>query len=384
MLSTSRFLSYLTEHNFGPYVGVPCSFLKPFINYVIDSPELDYIAANNEGEAIAMASGAYLAGHKPVVMFQNSGLGNAVNPLTSLTYVFRLPLLLITTWRGEPGLSDAPQHELMGTITPPLLDLLSIERDLFPEDDIQIEPKMKRAMEHLETTKLPYAFIMRKGVVTKYDLRETQPNGDSRLTGRILPPEPMPEELMLRREAVIAIADTVDEETVLVATTGKTARELAAYRDRASNFYVIGSMGCAASLALGVALYTPDRPVIVLDGDGAALMRLEAMVSIGHYRPTNLIHVILDNEVHESTGGQRTLSSGVHFPPLAAACGYRTAVSTTSGAGLQKYLTTAIRREGPHLIHLRIRPGSDPDLGRPSLPPPELAARFRQAICQSV
>ncbi len=381
MLSTLRFLGYLSEHNFGPYVGVPCSFLKPFINYAIDCLELDYIAANNEGEAIAIAAGAYLAGRKPVVMFQNSGLGNAVNPLTSLTYVFRIPLLLITTWRGEPGLRDAPQHELMGMVTPSLLDLLHIKHDLFPRDDAQIEPKMKRAMEHLEESKLPYAFIMSKGVVTPYDLDETLSKEDRRPAGQILESEPMYEELMLRGEAVVIIADAADERTALVATTGKTARELAAYRDRAKNFYVIGSMGCAASLALGVALYTPGRPVIVLDGDGAALMRLEAMASIGHYQPSNLIHVILDNEVYESTGGQRTLSSGVYFPELAVACSYRTAVSTASSEGLQKFLATAIKTEGPHLIHLRIRPGSDPDLGRPSLPPPELAARFRQAVC---
>jgi len=382
MLSTPKFLAYMGAHGFGPYVRVPCSFLKPFINFVIDSGEADYIAANNEGEAIAIACGAYLAGRNPVVMFQNSGLGNTVNPLTSLNYVFRIPLLLIATWRGEPGIKDAPQHQLMGHITPELFDLMRIPHELFPEDDSQLEPKMEKALCSLQKKRLPYAFVMRKNVVTEYELSVCNGNSPSHsCDGLELPPEPLSEELMFRRDAVMRIADGLHKQAVLIATTGKTARELSAYRDRPTNFYVVGSMGCASSLALGVALHKKDRTVVALDGDGAALMRLEAMASIGYYRPANFLHVVLDNEAYESTGGQRTLSGGINFPSMAIACGYRTAGSVNTAEGVQKLLEASSSRPGPHLIHLRIRPGSDPDLPRPSLAPPDLAERFRRAIC---
>jgi phosphonopyruvate decarboxylase len=381
MLSTPKCLAYLVENGLGPFVGVPCSFLKPFINYVIDSSASEYIAANNEGEAVAIAAGAWLAGRNPVAMFQNSGLGNAVNPLTSLHYVFRIPLLLITTWRGEPGHKDEPQHRLMGEITPSLLDCLRIPHALFPEEDDQLAPRMAEAMRALETSRLPYAFIVRKGAISEYDLQSANEGGGRRNPlGRVLPPEPASGVLMLRSEAVAVIADAVDPSSLLIATTGGTARELFTLRDRAANLYVVGSMGCASSVALGVALYAKDRPVVVLDGDGAALMRLEAMVSIGHYQPANYIHVVLDNEVYDSTGGQRTLSDGVDFPGLALACGYETAASATSAKGLAQFLEAARANPGPHLIHVRIRPGSHPGLGRPTLTPPEVAARFRQEI----
>lgn len=381
MLSTPKFIEYLTERDYGPFVGVPCSFLKPFINYVIENKDLEYIAANNEGEGIAIAAGAYLAGRKPVVMFQNSGLGNTVNPLTSLTYVFRIPLLLITTWRGEARLRDAPQHVLMGEITSSLLDVLRVRHDMFPEEDDELEAKVNKAIDYLEGQSLPYALIMRKGVVTPYELVGSSRDSTSHAPGgRLVALEPPAKDLMLRSEAVVRIADAVGPEAAIVATTGKTARELFALRDRPANFYVVGSMGCASSLALGVALNRPDRRVVVLDGDGAALMRLEALVSIGYYRPANFLHIIMDNEAYESTGGQRTLSGGVDFTRLALACGYRTTASVSTEPGLRQVLEVVAAGQGPHLVHVRIQSGSDPNLGRPTLAPPEQARRFREAI----
>jgi phosphonopyruvate decarboxylase len=381
MLATPKFLAYMAEQGFGPFIGVPCSFLKPFINYVIEHNGSEYIAANNEGEAVAIASGAWLAGRKPVVMFQNSGLGNAVSPLTSLNYVFHIPLLLITTWRGEPGTKDEPQHELMGRITCPLLDCLGIPHELFPEEDDQLEPRLSKAIGTLESTRLPYALVMRKGAVSGFSLKAGSGGGSVGIgSGRTPQSEPAAASLMLRSQAVERIADTADPSSLLIATTGGTARELCIARDRAANFYVVGSMGCASSLALGVAMQAPGRPVVVLDGDGAALMRLEAMVSVGHFKPSNFVHIVLDNEVYDSTGGQKTLSGSVDFPAVALACGYQTAASASSAEGLEGFLRRAQTAAGPHLIHVKIRPGSDPNLGRPSLSPPEMAARFRQEI----
>jgi phosphonopyruvate decarboxylase len=371
----------MTANGLGPFIGVPCSYLKPLINYAIDHSRGEYVAASNEGEAVAIGAGAWLAGRNPVAMFQNSGSGNAVSPLTSLHYVFQIPLLLITTWRGEPGHTDEPQHRLMGEITPSLLDCLRIPHALFPEEPGQLAPRMAEAMRALDTSRLPYAFILRKGVMSKYELQSPDDGPGRRARrGRLLPSAPGTGSLMLRSEAVTAIADAVSHSSLLIATTGGTARELFALRDRATNLYIVGSMGCASSVALGVALYARERPVVVLDGDGAALMRLEAMVSIGRHRPANYIHVVLDNEVYDSTGGQRTLSDGVDFPGLALACGYQTAASAACAKGLVDCLDAAGATPGPHFIHVRIRPGSDPGLGRPTMTPPEVAARFRREI----
>lgn len=380
MVALPPFIEAMTAQQFGPYIGVPCSFLKPLINYVIDHDDLDYIAATNEGEALAIASGAYLAGHRPVVMFQNSGLGNMVNPLVSLTFIFRIPILLITTWRGQPELGDEPQHQLMGEIMADLLDLVRVENESFPTNNSEIVPKVNHAIARMEKTSLPFAFILSKGGVDSYELRTALPPMEPRL-GEVIPGNNGVEgELPLRRDAIASIVDTLGEDCLIVATTGKTARELFEYKDRSSHFYMVGSMGCAPSLALGLALYHRTCPIAVLDGDGAALMRMEALASIGHARPENLIHVIFDNGAYESTGGQRTISASVSFPHTAAACGYATACSVQDLEGLDKEVARARTGNGPHLIHVRIRAGSRPDLSRPSVKPHEVAQRFREAV----
>lgn len=380
MLSAADVVNNLDHHRFGPYIGVPCSFLKPLINYLIDYRPGEYLPVNNEGEAIAVASGAYLAGRKPVVMFQNSGLGNAVNPLTSLTQVFRIPILMITTWRGEPDTKDEPQHELMGQVTEQMLGLMNVEHDYFPQQMVEVEGRFGTAVRQLEDRGRPYALIMRKDTLAHYELRSAEV-GRTRPLGREMQADSVSTAPVLRREAIQIVITNADDDVFLVATTGEISRELYELDDRDANFYVVGSMGCASSIALGVALYQPERRIIVLDGDGAALMRLEAMVSIGHYAPANLTHVILDNESYETTGGQRTLSCTVDFPRLAINCGYRTACSSSQPQRLARLIAEAGRSEGPHLVHLKVRMGSDPNLKRPVLAPPAIAARFRAAIC---
>jgi phosphonopyruvate decarboxylase len=378
LVSSSKFIDLMTEKGFGPYIGVPCSFLKPLINYIIDREDVEYIAANNEGEAVAIASGAYLAGKRPVVMLQNSGLGNTINPLTSLNYVFKIPLLLIVTWRGEPGLKDEPQHELMGQITFDLLKVVRVKCDEFPTSDDEIEEKITNAINYMSQTSLPYAFIMRKDIVDKYEL---QTHRDIRyVRGKILDGENFGSPVLERREAVAIVADLVPETGLIISTTGKISRELFYHEDRANQLYVVGSMGCASSIALGLALYQPERKVIVLDGDGAALMRLEAMASIGHYRPSNLLHVILDNESHESTGGQATLSPTVQFTEIAAACGYQSSVKVFSPEKLADTIRRCLTEKGPHSIHVKVKRESDPFLGRPTVTPAQVKERFMKLI----
>ncbi|SDW47998.1 phosphonopyruvate decarboxylase [Amycolatopsis xylanica] len=346
---------------FGPFYGVPCSFLGPLIQVLQDQHPGLYQAAGNEGEAVALAAGARLAGRLPVVILQNSGLGNGVNPLTSLCHTLRIPVLLLITWRGRPGHPDEPQHELMGRITPDLLAAMEIRSELFPANLADLPAALSTSAEHLKTGK-SFAFIVPKGTLAP------------------LPAEPRADDgLALRAEAIAATVQASDPATLLVATTGKTARELERDWDRDGNLYVVGSMGCAASVGLGVALNAPDRFVTVIDGDGAVLMRMEAMATIGRSAATRFTHVVLDNEAYESTGGQLTHSAGVDFAGIAAACGYRSHVDVSGMAELGAAVRRAQADPGPHFIRVRIRPGSDPKLGRPALTPPEAAARFARA-----
>ena len=356
------------------YAGVPCSFLTPIINRVIADPRYDYVAAASEGEAVAIAAGAWLAGRGASVMCQNSGLGNAVNPLTSLNEPFRIPLLLVVTWRGGPGLEDEPQHRLMGQITPDLLTVMNIPHRPFPDSDAAVGPALAEALAHMAQTGLPFAFIMEKGAVamSKLDggaMGEGAAGAitDLRRHGAALP---------TRMAALEALLACVPEQAAVIATTGKCGRELYTLGDRDQHLYQVGSMGCAAPMGLGVALNS-KMPVVVIDGDGAALMKLGAMATIGAYAPGNLVHLLLDNGTYDSTGGQPTAAAAVDFAGVAAACGYAGAARCGDVAGFKRALAAAFAKPGPHLIHLRIKPGSMANLGRPTIAPDEVAQRFR-------
>jgi phosphonopyruvate decarboxylase len=365
-VSSERFVDALSAAGAGPYIGVPCSYLRPFIDYVIDRDDLSYVAATNEGEALAIAAGAQLAGRRPVVMLQNSGLGNLVNPLASLIEPFRIPVLLIITLRGDPaGKPDEPQHALMGRITRDLLRVLEVEHDWFPATDAEIAPAIARATAHMNQTGRPFAFILRRDVVTEYTPRRAGPAAD------VAHPS--------RREALAAVHAALAGDTIVVATTGKTGREWFELDDRPRNLYLVGSMGCAPSVALGLAEET-SAPVLVLDGDGAALMRLEAMASVGHRRPARFTHIVLDNEAYDSTGAQRTISASVDFPGIARACGYATAQSVVGADALRAAVVAARGSGGPHFIHCRIGLGASAGLGRPKVAPHEVAERLRASL----
>jgi phosphonopyruvate decarboxylase len=377
MIKAERFIHVAKEKGFGLYTGVPCSYLKSFINYVIDSPSLHYVGATNEGDAIAIATGAELAGVRSVVMFQNSGFGNAVNPLTSLNQIFKIPILLIITWRGQPdGAPDEPQHKLMGTITPQLLELMQIPWAYFPTETDQIEPTLNRAVEQMTLHKTPYALIMKKGSVESCAL-------SSSLSLKCLPTIPEPRLVLkdinfTRHDILRSIQATAQPQDVLLATTGYSGRELYALEDRDNQFYMVGSMGCASSIGLGIALVNPLRRVIVIDGDGAILMRLGALATIGYERPANLLHILLDNQCHESTGGQATVSHSIDFCAIAAACGYEKIARATTPQEVQAFIESA--SEQLSFLHVKIKPGVPDKLPRPKITPPEVAQRLRQFI----
>jgi phosphonopyruvate decarboxylase len=378
MITADAFLTEARLAGFDFYAGVPCSFLTPLINGVLSDRSLNYVGAASEGEAVAIAAGAWLAGRTTVVMCQNSGLGNAVNPLTSLNAPFRIPTLFITTWRGEPGLKDEPQHEVMGQITHDLLALIGSPPAAFPNDPQQLTGAFAAARKAMDETGLPAAWVMRKGDVEDSPLdqapfaalpagrRQHFEGGGERPT---------------RAQALEAFLDAVDPEAAVIATTGKCGRELFTLDDREQHLYQVGSMGGAAGMALGLALNTP-RPVVVLDGDGAALMKLGTLATIGAYRPLNLTHVLLDNGAHDSTGGQATVSPGVDFAAVAIACGYRYAASADTLAGFRQALGAAHAAGGPALVHLRIAPGSMERLGRPTIAPADVARRLKAFVAR--
>jgi phosphonopyruvate decarboxylase len=379
MIAANEFLGAARDRGFSFYTGVPCSFLTPLINRVISDRHLDYVGATSEGEAVAIAAGAWLAGRQTVVMCQNSGLGNAVNPLTSLNFPFRIPTLLVVTWRGQPGLKDEPQHALMGEITSRLLETIRIPYADFPSSTGDVEAILTRAMANITKNELPFGLIMAKGSVQNDELKQDP------VSSR---PRGWQKDLCMQgdRPARIAVLERVlalvPQSAGIVATTGKTGRELFTLADREQHLYLVGSMGCASGLALGVSLNS-RRKVIVLDGDGAALMKLGTLATIGAYAPDHLVHVILDNGVHDSTGGQATVSPLVDFVDAALACGYAWGCCCDSLSGFDRALREAIGNgHGPALIHVRIKPGSLEKLGRPTVPPHEVARRFKAFLAK--
>jgi phosphonopyruvate decarboxylase len=380
MIQAASFVNQAREMGFRLFTGVPCSYLKPLINYTLDAPGLEYVGAANEGDAVAVAAGAELAGQGAVVLFQNSGFGNAVNPLTSLNATFRIPALLITTWRGEPGGEpDEPQHELMGEITPELFDVLRIRWEFFPQSLADVGPVLARAVEHMDTTRLPYGLIMRKDAVAPHALRP-RPAGRPPTFGT-LPAASWPAERPARDEVLRRVQAVARPTDAVIATTGYTGRALYALDDRPSQLYLVGSMGCASSVGLGLALAQPQRRVLVLDGDGAALMRLGALATIGARRPSNLVHVLLDNEMHESTGGQATVTPTADLAAVAAACGYprvlRAATADEAAAAL------AAAENELTFIHVKTRPEVSQRLPRPEVTPARMAERFRSWLRQT-
>lgn len=375
MISAERFIAAASARGFGLYTGVPCSYLTPFINYVLASDRLRYVGAANEGDAVAIAAGAELGGLRAIVMMQNSGLGNAVSPLTSLTHTFGIPVLLIITWRGEPGgAPDEPQHELMGRITPALLERMDIPWEPFPDDEAGIEPALDRALGHMHAQRRPYALVMRKGTV-----RPTEAEPRPRAAQYRRPPILSGSRAMASRSLVLrAIQSVAREDDILIATTGHTGRELYAHGDLPNQLYMVGSMGCAPSIGLGLAIARPDKRVIVLDGDGAVLMRLGAMATVGAERPPNLIHVVIDNGMHESTGGQATVSPLIDLPGIAAACGYPHVMSHGDAGELRDELD--FRAPGLRFYHVPVRPSVANNLPRPALAPRQVAERLRRHL----
>jgi phosphonopyruvate decarboxylase len=315
-------------------------------------------------------------------MFQNSGLGNAVSPLTSLTTTFRIPVLLIVTWRGQPGgRPDEPQHELMGQITPQLLELMGIPWQHFPREENEIGSALDCAFSSMATHNTPYALILSHGAVASAELQAQQ------VMQRVTPAplQPLPDGLRRRLppdDVLRTIQDSIMPGDVLLATTGFTGRALYALDDRPNQLYMVGSMGCVSSLGLGLAMAQPHRRIVVIDGDGSVLMRMGALTTLGYQRPANLLHIVLDNGVHDSTGGQSTVSSAVDFVQVARGCGYPIALRAETLDDLEHVIRLGQSRLT--FVHVLTKPRNDRKLPRPEMTPAEAAQRMRRWMGETV
>ena len=351
------------------YTGVPDSQLKALCSYLYDEYGVSahHVIAANEGNAVALAAGYHLAtGKTPVVYLQNSGLGNIVNPVASLLNgkVYGIPCLFIVGWRGEPGVHDEPQHLFQGEITMSLLENLHIPAFVIDKavTDEQVQVKLEEYRE-LFSQGRQAAFVIRKGGLS--------------YSGRTAYGNPF---ALTREEAVGRIA-AASGDGVIVSTTGKASRERFEYREargmgHARDFLTVGSMGHSSSIALGIALQRPERRVWCVDGDGAVLMHMGAVALIGANRPPNLIHIVLNNEAHESVGGMPTVAGRLDLPTIARACGYPGAVSVETAEELDRALAAAKAGHELAFIEVKCALGAREDLGRPTTTPVENKQSF--------
>jgi phosphonopyruvate decarboxylase len=373
MLDAAALFAAFKKHGVSFFAGVPDSTLTDFCAFVTEhaGPGRHVVTAN-EGSAVALAAGSHLAtGTVPLVYMQNSGQGNAVNPLTSLAApeVYGIPMVLLIGWRGEPGTTDEPQHAKQGAITLQLLDLLGIPNEVLPTAQGPAVEAVARAVKRAEEIPGPTALIVRRGTFQRYRIATDND----------------PELDLSRERAIKILADSLSPDTAIVCTTGKASRELFEHRvatgdESGRDFLTVGSMGHASHIALGAALADASRPICCIDGDGALLMHMGGLAIIGSRRPENYLHVVLNNGCHDSVGGQPTVGFQVDILAIASACGYRACLRTRSAAELHSALAELERQPGPKLLEIRVKRGGRADLGRPTATPTTTKARFARFL----
>ena len=351
------------------FTGVPDSKLRPLVDYLMDTYGANspaHLIAANEGSAAALAAGCHLAtGKVPLVYLQNSGLGNLVNPLHR--EVYGIPCIFVIGWRGEPDLHDEPQHLVQGRLSLPLLETMGVQTMVLTHDSTPAEVAAWMATMHPHLKEGGQCALLVRDGALDYPKRKYA------------------NAYTLRREDAIAQILDAAGDAVIVATTGKTGRELFELREKrgaghAHDFLTVGSMGHASAIALGIALHRPQRRVIVLDGDGAALMHTGAMATIGAAAPPNLTHILLNNEAHESVGGAPTAAHSVDFPAAAAALGYRTVRTAATATELVRALEELRGSRVLSFLEVRTAIGSRADLGRPTTTPAENKAALMRTL----
>jgi len=372
MIVPENFISYLIDNGVDFFTGIPDSTFKGLTTCFDNGDEsFKHVNASNECDAMAIAAGYHMATNSiPLVYMQNSGFGKIVNPYTSLSAkeVYSIPSLLLIGWRGFPGEKDEPQHVLMGQITEDLLKTLKINYIIL--DESRWKEQINAAVSFCKKQNQPFAIIVKKGLFTESSIKVVD-------VERSLP---------LREEILEVVVENTPKDAVFVSTTGKTSRELYEIREalgqsHKSDFYTVGSMGCASSIALGVSLGKPSAKVYIIDGDGACLMQLGALATLGtHGNKSNICHILIDNGVHESTGGQKTLSKGVSFEDIAKSCGCKSIAKVTTLSELKRVLEEFNSKKDLRLIVVDSKKGSRSDLGRPKTTPVENKLNFMKAL----
>ncbi|UTY28283.1 phosphonopyruvate decarboxylase [Treponema putidum] len=373
MIRPQFFYELLKENGTGFFTGVPDSLLKNFCAYLTDTAaSKNHIIAANEGCAVGLAAGHYFAtGRVPLVYMQNSGLGNTVNPLLSLAdkEVYSVPLLLVIGWRGEPGVHDEPQHIKQGRVTCSLLDAMEIPYSILSDKEEEAKLQLEKAYSHIKASSSPYAVVVRKGIFDSYTLK----------TNEAVPAE------ISREQAIEQIILNAPLNAVFVSTTGMASRELYELRDKhgqghAKDFLTVGSMGHASQIALGIALSKSDRKIFCIDGDGAAIMHMGALSTIGTQKPKNMVHFVLNNGAHDSVGGQPTVARKINLCAVAEACGYDKVVSVKTLEELQSRLKELCTNSGSVFIEVLVSKGARADLGRPKSSPIENKKAFMEFL----
>ena len=375
MISCDEIFEVFRRNDLTFFTGVPDSTFKGWMTFLEEKhgKELTQIIAANECEATAIATGYHLStGKVAVVYMQNSGLGKTVNPITSLCdpEVYSIPVVMMVGWRGEPGKKDEPQHKKMGRITIPLLETLEIPYRVLPDTIQEVAEVITEMRDVADRENTPVALIIRKGVIAPYNSDKTEVR-ESHLE-------------MNREDAIKTIVDNLDGSEAIVSTTGKTSRELFEYRiernEKPMDFYTVGGMGCAASIALGIALQKPEKEIFVFDGDGAVIMQMGSLATIGHYKPSNFNHILFDNRAHDSTGGQMTVSDTVDFEKVALSCGYRNVIAVSTRDTLKQAITKMKSLKGPKMLIVKIKKGARENLGRPTTTPIENKKNFMELL----
>lgn len=337
------------------FTGVPDSLLNDFCLYLVNNiPDGQHVMAANEGNAVAIAAGHYMAtGNIPIVYMQNSGIGNATNPLLSLTHdcVYGIPMIMVIGWRGDPAISDHAQHKKQGELTPVLMKDMDIPFEILDDENTVIQ-KFEWAVAKAKEISSPVALIAKKAILTEKTKKQQYQESP----------------LMNREEAVSAVIDVLGEDAVYLGTTGRATREVheqlkAHGVGEGHEFQNVGSMGHVSSVGLGIALARPEQKVVIFDGDAAAVMHMGALATNCRYKAGNMIHIVLNNGVNESVGGQPSAGYVVNLTEVAAACGYETSVhAITRKEELQAIIRNHQRGEMPLFIDVHVRQGIRSDL----------------------
>ena len=355
MVNQDILFNSLQEMGISFFTGVPDSLLNDFCLYLVNNiPDGQHVMAANEGNAVAIAAGHFMAtGNIPVVYMQNSGIGNATNPLLSLTHdcVYGIPMILVIGWRGDPSISDHVQHKKQGELTPVLMNDMDIPYEILDDENTVVQ-KFKWAIGKAKEISSPVALIAKKAILTEKVKKQQYAESC----------------LMNREEAVSAVLDILGDNAIYLGTTGRATREVNEQLKEhgigeGHEFQNVGSMGHVSSVGLGIALARPEKNVVVFDGDAAVVMHMGALATNCRYKAGNMIHIVLNNGVNESVGGQPSAGYVVNLTEIASACGYQTpGHAVEAKEELQKIIRNHRKGEMPLFIDVHVRQGIRSDM----------------------